>query len=35
MIEVFENIFNMYSNESIATVTIVSVLLMVLFSYNI
>ena len=31
MIEVFENIFNMYSNESITTVTIVSVLLMVLF----
>ena len=31
MIEVFENIFNMYSNESISTVTIVSVLLMVLF----
>lgn len=31
MIEVFENIFNMYSNESITTVTIISVLLMVLF----
>ena len=31
MIEVFENIFNMYSNESITTVTIVSVLIMVLF----
>lgn len=31
MIEVFENIFNMYSNESITTVTILSVLLMVLF----
>lgn len=31
MIEVFENIFNMYSNESVATVTIISVLLMVLF----
>ena len=31
MIEVFENIFNMYSNESITTVTIASVLLMVLF----
>lgn len=30
MIEVFENIFNTYSNESIKTVTIVSVLLMVL-----
>lgn len=30
MIEVFENIFNMYSNESITTVTIMSVLLMVL-----
>ena len=29
--EVFENIINMYSNESIKTVTIVSVLLMVLF----
>ena len=31
MIEVFENIFNMYSNESITTVTILSVLIMVLF----
>ena len=31
MIEVFENIFNMYANESITTVTIISVLLMVLF----
>lgn len=31
MIEVFENIFNMYSNESITTITIVSILLMVLF----
>ena len=31
MIEVFENIFNMYSNESITTITIISVLLMVLF----
>ena len=31
MIEVFENIFNMYSNESITTVTIISVLVMVLF----
>ncbi len=31
MLEVFENIFNMYSNESITTVTIISVLLMVLF----
>lgn len=31
MIEVFENIFNMYSSESITTVTIISVLLMVLF----
>ena len=31
MVEVFENIFNMYSNESITTVTIVSVLMMVLF----
>ena len=31
MIEVFENIINMYSNESIATTTIISVLLMVLF----
>ena len=30
MIEVFENIFNMYSNESITTTTILSVLLMVL-----
>lgn len=30
MIDVFENIFNTYSNESIKTVTIVSVLLMVL-----
>ena len=29
MIEVFENIFNMYSNESITTTTILSVLLMV------
>lgn len=29
MLEVFENIMNMYSNESITTVTIVSVLLMV------
>ena len=31
MIEIFENIFNMYSNESITTVTILSVLLMTLF----
>ena len=31
MIEVFENIINLYSNESITTTTIVSVLLMVLF----
>ena len=31
MIEVFENIINVYSNESITTTTIVSVLLMVLF----
>ena len=31
MIEVFENIFNMYSSESITTITIISVLLMVLF----
>ena len=31
MIEVFENIINMYSNESITTITIISVLLMVLF----
>jgi uncharacterized membrane protein YhiD involved in acid resistance len=31
MIDVFENIINTYSNESITTVTIVSVLLMVLF----
>ena len=31
MIEVFENIFNTYSNESITTVTIISVLLMALF----
>ena len=31
MIEIFENIINMYSNESITTVTIISVLLMVLF----
>lgn len=31
MIDVFENIINMYSNESITTVTIISVLLMVLF----
>lgn len=31
MIEVFENIINTYSNESITTVTIISVLLMVLF----
>ena len=30
MIEVFENIMNMYSNESISTITIASVLLMVL-----
>ena len=30
MIEVFENIFNTYSNESITTTTILSVLLMVL-----
>jgi len=30
MIEIFENIFNMYSNESITTVTILSVLLMTL-----
>ena len=29
MIEIFENIFNTYSNESITTVTILSVLLMV------
>ena len=31
MIEVFENIINSYSNESITTVTIISVLMMVLF----
>ena len=31
MIEIFENIFNSYSNESITTITIISVLLMVLF----
>lgn len=31
MIDVFENIINTYSNESITTTTIVSVLLMVLF----
>ena len=31
MIEVFENIFNTYSNESITTTTIISVLMMVLF----
>ena len=31
MIEIFENIINVYSNESITTTTIVSVLLMVLF----
>lgn len=31
MIEIFENILNMYSNESITTTTILSVLLMVLF----
>ena len=31
MIEVFENIINMYSNESITTTTIMTVLLMVLF----
>ncbi|MBQ6494674.1 MAG: DUF4956 domain-containing protein [Bacilli bacterium] len=31
MIEIFENIFNTYSNESITTITIISVLLMVLF----
>lgn len=31
MIEIFENIINTYSNESITTVTIISVLLMVLF----
>ena len=31
MIEVFENIFNTYSNESITTLTIMSVLTMVLF----
>ena len=31
MIEVFENIINLYSNESISTTTIISVLLMVLF----
>ena len=31
MIEVFENIFNTFSNENITTVTIASVLLMVLF----
>ena len=30
MIEVFENIFNMYSNESITTTAILSVLVMVL-----
>ena len=30
MIEVFENIINMYSNESITTTTIISVLIMVL-----
>ena len=31
MIEVFENIINLYSNESITTTTIITVLLMVLF----
>ena len=31
MIEIFENIINLYSNESITTTTIISVLLMVLF----
>ena len=31
MIEVFENIINLYSNESITTTTIMTVLLMVLF----
>ena len=31
MIEIFENIFNTYSNESITTTTIISVLVMVLF----
>lgn len=31
MIEIFENIINMYSNESITTTTIFAVLLMVLF----
>ena len=31
MIEVFENIINMYSNESITTTTIITVLFMVLF----
>lgn len=31
MIEIFENIINMYSNESVTTVTIISVLIMVLF----
>ena len=31
MIDVFENIINTYSNESVTTVTIISVLLMVLF----
>ncbi len=31
MIEVFENIINLYSNESITTTTIIAVLLMVLF----
>lgn len=31
MIEIFQNIFSTYSNESISTITIISVLLMVLF----
>ena len=31
MIEIFENIINLYSNESITTITIISVLIMVLF----
>ena len=31
MIEVFENLMNVYSNESITTTTIATVLIMVLF----
>ena len=31
MIEIFENILNVYSNDSITTTTIASVLIMVLF----